>query len=119
MKPTILILTTHTGGGHLNLAQSLRDMLEAYYEVVIVDPQPGSVDRFYTAASRHFLKYFDWQFVLTDNEIGALWLHRLITPFSSGRLLGIIEQVQPQLVITTHALLSYLTARVNERLRKR
>ncbi len=118
MRPTILILTTHTGGGHLNLAQSLKDALEADYEVVIVDPQPKSVDHFYAAASRHFLKYFDWQFVLTDNEIGALWLHRLLTPISSRRLLGIIEEVRPQLLITTHALLSYLTARVNERLRK-
>jgi hypothetical protein len=27
VKPTILILTTHTGGGHLNLAQSLKGML--------------------------------------------------------------------------------------------
>src|SRR5947209_7952467 len=114
MRPTVLILTTHTGGGHLNLAQSLRDMLEAHYEVAIVDPQPGSVDRFYTAASRHFLKYFDWQFVLTDNEIAALWLHRILTPFSSRQLLNILEHVQPQLIITTHALLSYLTARVNE-----
>ena len=119
MRPTILILTTHTGGGHLNLAQSLRDMLEADYEVVIVDPQPGGVDHFYAAASRHFLKYFDWQFAVTDNEIGALWLHRLLTPASRGRLLSIIEQVQPQLLIVTHALLSYLTARVNERLQKR
>jgi UDP-N-acetylglucosamine:LPS N-acetylglucosamine transferase len=119
MGPTILILTTHTGGGHLNLAQSLREMLETDYEVVIVDPQPGSVDRFYAIVSRHFLKYLDWQFVLTDNETVALWQHRMITPISSGHFLSIIEQVQPQLLITTHALLSYLTARVNERLRKR
>jgi hypothetical protein len=27
VKYTILILTTHTGGGHLNLAQSLKGML--------------------------------------------------------------------------------------------
>ena len=119
MKPTILILTTHTGGGHLNLAQSLKEMLEGHYEVVIADPQPGGVDRFYAAVSRHFLKYLDWQFVLTDNEAAALWQHRLLMPVSSGRLLHIIEQVQPQLLVVTHAHLSYLTARVNERLPRR
>src|SRR5437588_7754756 len=115
--PTILILTTHTGGGHLNLAQSLKGMLETNYEVAIVDPQPERVDRFYGSVSRHFLKFLEWQFTLTDNEIASLWLQRILTPFSHRRLLGIIEHVQPQLIIVTHALLSYAIARVNERLR--
>src|SRR5205807_7572816 len=33
--------------------------------------------------------------------------------------LGIIEHTQPQLIITTHALLTYTVARANERRRKR
>ena len=37
-RPTILILTTHLGGGHLNLAQALKDMLGSNSDVVIVDP---------------------------------------------------------------------------------
>ncbi len=119
LRPTILILTTRTGGGHLNLAQSLKEMLGTYYEVAIVDPQPDIVDRWYASVSRHFLKYLDWQYTFTDNEIISLWLHRVLTPFSLSRLLGIIEHIQPQLIITTHALLSFATARANERLRKR
>src|SRR5260370_16461129 len=48
-----------------------------------------------------------------------LGLHCVLTPFSLSRLIGIIEHIQPQLIITTHALLSFATARANERLRKR
>ena len=58
-RPTILILTTHTGGGHLNLAQALKGMLEARYEAVIVNPQSPLVDHFYASVSRHFLKFCD------------------------------------------------------------
>jgi UDP-N-acetylglucosamine:LPS N-acetylglucosamine transferase len=42
-----------------------------------------------------------------------------MTPANLGRLLHVIEQVQPQLIITTHAFLSYATARAIERYRKR
>jgi len=117
-RPTILILTTHIGGGHLNLAQALKDMLETHYEVVIVDPQPKSVEQFYTLVSRHFLQFLDWQFAFIDHEITSSCLHRLLTPFSYRRLLNIIEHIQPQIIITTHALLSFATARANERLCK-
>ncbi len=117
-RPTILILTTHTGGGHLNLAQALKDILGTRYEVAIVDPQPAIVDSWYSWISQHFLKFFDWQFNWTDNEIASLGLHSILTLFSRERLLSIIQQVQPQLIITTHALLAYATARANERLRK-
>ncbi|MFL5656676.1 MAG: MGDG synthase family glycosyltransferase [Ktedonobacteraceae bacterium] len=119
MRPTILILTTHLGGGHLNLAQALKGVLETHYEVAIVDPQSALVERFYTSVSRHFLKFLEWQFTWTDNEIASLWLQRVLVPLSRERLLSIIEHIQPQLIITTHAFLSYATARVNEGRRKR
>jgi UDP-N-acetylglucosamine:LPS N-acetylglucosamine transferase len=119
LRPTILILTTHLGGGHLNLAQALKGVLETHYEVAIVDPQSALVERFYTSVSRHFLKFLEWQFTWTDNEIASLWLQRVLVPLSRKRLLSIIEHIQPQLIITTHALLSYATARVNEGRRKR
>lgn len=118
-RPTILILTTHTGGGHLNLAQSLKDMLETHYNFIIVNPQPDAVDRYYTSASRHFIKLLDWQFTYTDNEIASLCLQRIVTLFDSKRILSVIKHVQPQLIFTTHALLSYAVARVNEQSQKR
>src|SRR5260370_20363995 len=117
-RPTILILTTHTGGGHLNLAQALKDILGTCYEVAIVDPQPAIVDSWYSWISQHFLKFFDWQFNWTDNEIASLGLHSILTLFSLERLLTIIQQVHPRLILTTHALLAYSTSLSNERLRK-
>jgi UDP-N-acetylglucosamine:LPS N-acetylglucosamine transferase len=117
-KPTILILTTHTGGGHLNLAQSLKDMLDTHYNVIIENPQPDAVDRYYTSVSRHFIKLLDWQFTYTDNEIASLCLQRIVTLFDSKRILSVLKHVQPQLIFTTHALLSYAVARVNEQSQK-
>jgi UDP-N-acetylglucosamine:LPS N-acetylglucosamine transferase len=118
-RPTILILTTHTGGGHLNLAQSLKDMLGTHYNVAIVDPQSDTVDRFYTSVSRHFVKLLDWQFTFTDNKIVSFCLQRVVTLLDNGRILSVIQYIQPQLIITTHALLSYAVARANEKSRKR
>ena len=118
-KPTILILSTQTGGGHLNLAQSLRGLLETHYDVVIANPQTAMVGDIYTFVSRHFLPFLNWQYSFSNYEFASLWLHRLLTPSSIGRYLHIIEDVQPQLIITTHAMLSYATARANERLQKR
>jgi UDP-N-acetylglucosamine:LPS N-acetylglucosamine transferase len=118
-KSTILILTTHTGGGHLNLAQSLKGMLDTRYDVVIVNPQSEAVDRRYTSASRHFVKLLEWQFTLTDNILGSFCVQRVVTLLDNGRILNVIQHIQPQLIITTHALLSYPVARANEKSRKR
>jgi UDP-N-acetylglucosamine:LPS N-acetylglucosamine transferase len=118
-RPTILILTTHTGGGHLNLAKSLQEMLDIHYNVAIVNPQSDTVDRFYTSASRHYKKLLDWQFTFTDNTIASYYLQRAVTLLDNGRILSVIQHVQPQLIITTHALLSYAVARAIEKSRKR
>lgn len=119
VKPTILILTTHTGGGHLNLAQSLKSMLGTDHEVIIMDPQPALVDLWYTMVSRYFVKFLNWQFVATDNEAAAFRMQKVLALLSQKRLLSILEQVQPQLIITTHSYLSYAIARARERLGKR
>jgi UDP-N-acetylglucosamine:LPS N-acetylglucosamine transferase len=118
-RPTILILTTHTGGGHLNLAQSLKGMLDTRYHVIIVNPQSEAVDRRYTSASRHFVKLLEWQFILTNNTLGSFCLQRAVTLLDHGRILNVIQYIQPQLMITTHALLSYAVARAIEKSRKR
>ena len=117
-EETVLILTTHTGGGHLNLAQALKDLLEIHYHVAIVDPQPGIIDRCYASVSRHWMNLLAWQYSCTDNEIVSFLLHGSLTPLSIGRILSIIGHIQPRLIITTHALLSYATARAIERSRK-
>ncbi len=118
-KPTILILTTNTGGGHFNLAQSLRDMLSARYTVVIKNPQPAIIDPFYTFVSRYSLRFLEWQYDLTDNEIGSVRHQKLLALQGQGSIRRMIKKVQPDLIITTHAMLSYAIARAVERLPQR
>lgn len=115
-KPSILILTTHTGGGHMNLAQSLKEILEADYDITIFDPQDPGVGRSYVWMSRHFRQFLTWQYTLTDNAPVALWLQRVLALRSRRRFQRVIEQAQPQLIIVTHAFLSYVVARASEHL---
>jgi UDP-N-acetylglucosamine:LPS N-acetylglucosamine transferase/membrane protein DedA with SNARE-associated domain len=113
-KPVILILVSRSGGGHLNLAQALRDFLEARYDVRIVDPQSPLVERGYTLVSRRLVPLLTWQFVLTDNPVAAWLLQKGLVLFARRRFSGIIEEVQPRLIITTHALVSAAAACANE-----
>jgi UDP-N-acetylglucosamine:LPS N-acetylglucosamine transferase/membrane protein DedA with SNARE-associated domain len=113
-KPTILILVSRSGGGHLNLAQALRDLLEDRYDVRIVDPQSPLVERGYTLVSRQLVPLLTWQFVLTDNPVAAWLLQKSLVLLSCKRFSRIIEEVQPRLIITTHALVSAAAACANE-----
>lgn len=118
-KPTILILTAHTGGGHVNLAQSLKEILGTQYTTIISDPLPKVVDRWYAVVSRRDVHFLARQFKYTDNAFASLWIHRILALLLSYRLLTSIKRIQPQLIITTHPLLSYAIARANARLHKR
>jgi UDP-N-acetylglucosamine:LPS N-acetylglucosamine transferase len=113
-RPVILILTIQNGGGHMNLAQALKEMLETDYEVVIGDAQSGAANRWYAWVSRHSVGFLHWQYAFTDNKVLAFAFHLILTLLSYRRIRSIVERVQPQLIITTQAFLSYATARVNE-----
>jgi UDP-N-acetylglucosamine:LPS N-acetylglucosamine transferase len=64
--------------------------------------------------SRHFLHFLTWQYILTDNALAALCVQRILTLRSYRRFRHVIEQAQPQLIIVTHAYLSYVAARASE-----
>lgn len=113
-KPTILILISRSGGGHLNLAQALRDRLASHYHVLIADPQSRGVERLYTLVSRRFVRALTWQFVLTDNRIAAWLLQKSLAQMSYRHFGRILTDIQPQLIITTHALVSSAALRANE-----
>ncbi len=100
----------------MNLAQSLKEMLEADYDITIVDPQDPGVGCSYVWMSRHFRQFLTWQYTLTDNAPVALWLQRMLALCSRRRFQHVIEQAQPQLIIVTHAFLSYVAARASEHL---
>jgi UDP-N-acetylglucosamine:LPS N-acetylglucosamine transferase len=106
-KPKILILTSLTGGGHLSLAQSLEEMLVDTYEIHIVDPQSRYIRDYYTWAGRRASKSYGKGYGLTDSEQAALLFHKFLTLVAQKRLNALVERIQPQLIITTHTLLSY------------
>lgn len=117
-KPIILILISRSGGGHLNLAQSLKDILSTDYDVVIVDPQSPLVEQGYTFVSRKFVTFLDWQYTLVDQPFVAWGVQIISALIGYKRFARIIAQVRPQLIITTHAMVSYVATRVNEKSNK-
>ncbi len=118
-KPVILILTSHTGGGHMNLSQSLKEILGTNYTCIISDPLPKVIDRWYAAASRSDVHFLARQFKYTDTPFVSWCVHNILALLLSHRIHKSIERTQPQLIITTHPVLSYAIARTNARLPKR
>ncbi len=113
-RPKILILTTRTGGGHMNLARSMKEKLAARYEIYIEDPYPVLLHDYYAILSRYFLTLWDIQYRVFDSKGGSLLFHHAMTFLIKQRVVDIIEKVKPQLIISTHSLLSYEVARANE-----
>ena len=118
-KPTILILTSHTGGGHMNLAQSLKEILGTDYTIIIADPLPKGVDRWYTRVSRSDVASLARLFTYTDTTFASWFVNSILAQLLSHRLRKSIERTQPQLMITTHPVLAYAIARADARLPKR
>lgn len=98
------------------LRERLGDQCAARYDVVIADPQSALVERGYALASRRATKFLTWQYAITDNAPASLWLQRALALFGRGRILALIQRIQPRLIITTHAMLAYATARSIEHL---
>src|SRR5262249_31288384 len=101
-RPIVLILTSLTGGGHLSLALALQDALSEHYSIEIAEPHPGIFHRYYTFVGRHFLRLWGLEYKVFDNEKAALRFHKILTKLLRERLSLIIEQIKPQLIITTH-----------------
>lgn len=105
------------------MAQALRERLgsqcAARYDVVIANPQSALVGWWYAQASRRAVKFLTWQYAITDNAPASLWLQRALALLGRGRILALIRRIQPRLIITTHAMLAYATARAIERLPER
>src|SRR5690348_16740454 len=125
----ILILTSKTGGGHLSLAESMRDLLvndgsvtrEEYEQdtegltFTVVDPQPRFFHRHYRFVSRRALWLWAAEFRLLDTPARALLAHKIFTRLVCRKLVDLLESVQPDLIITTYPFLTYEVKRVLER----
>jgi UDP-N-acetylglucosamine:LPS N-acetylglucosamine transferase len=113
-KQSILILTSKTGGGHISLAESLRDRLEERYTIEIVDPQPAFFHLHYRLVSRYALWLWAAEFQYTDTPRRALFAHRVFTRLVARQLHALIARIQPACIITTYPFLSYEVMRVLE-----
>ena len=112
MRRNILLLTSRTGGGHVSLAEALRDLLEQDYTLEIVDPQPRFFHLHYRLLSRYALWLWSAEFRLSDTPEKALFAHRLFTRLVARELMRVIERVQPAMIITTYPFLTYEVAQV-------
>lgn len=113
-SPKILILTTRTGGGHMNLARAIKEELPASYEIYIEDPYPSLLHDYYAMLSRYFLTLWDIQYKAFDSPGGSLLFHRGMTFLIKKRVIDVIEKIKPDLIISTHSLLSYEVVKANE-----
>jgi len=114
MAQTILILTSKTGGGHVSIAEALRDQLAQNYQVEILDPQAGFVHWHYRMVSRYALWLWSAEFRITDTARGALLAHRIFAWLISHKLRAVLERLQPDLIIAVYPFLTYEVINVLE-----
>jgi processive 1,2-diacylglycerol beta-glucosyltransferase len=102
----ILIFASHTGGGHISLAEAIRDQVQNRYEAVIVDPQPRAVNFHYRTVSRHALWLWKAEFKLTDGTRRARMAHELSKHTFAISILRAIRRVDPDLIFSTYPFLT-------------
>ncbi len=120
----ILILTSKTGGGHVSLAEALRDLLvnaaqpedmhhpNAIHDtsngiISIVDPQPALFHLHYRLVSRYALWLWSAEFRFLDTPGRSLQAHNIFARLMHHRLHALLDRLQPDLIITTYPFLSY------------
>lgn len=118
-KTPIVIFTMHTGGGHLNLAQSLKEQLVHNYDVTIVDPYPNILNHYYALLSRSFTNFWNLQYTFFNTPSTALFFHHVMLILIRRRIEQLVKQLNPQLILSTHALLSYELSYTMERMHKK
>jgi UDP-N-acetylglucosamine:LPS N-acetylglucosamine transferase len=102
----ILIFASHTGGGHISLAEAIRDQVQEKYEVAIVDPQPGVVHLHYRTVSRHALWLWEAEFKLTDGPRRARVAHELAKHTLAIPIARAVRRARPDLIISTYPFLT-------------
>src|SRR5882724_138481 len=114
-RSKILIVTSQTGGGHISLAEALRDQLMGDYEIEIVDPQPGFIAFHYRLVSRYALWLWGAEFRWMNSPERAWRAHRLFTLWVVRELSALIARSRPALIISTYP---FLTSEVTYVLRR-
>lgn len=102
-----LILTSKTGGGHISLAHSLADRLAPRFVSTIVDPQPALIHAHYRWVSRYALWMWAAEYNLADTPTRALLAHKAFTFFLKRRLVQVIAEMDPDVIVGVYAFFSY------------
>lgn len=128
----ILLLTSKTGGGHVSIAESLRDLILAENRapigstapddsartdapaMTIIDPQPRFFHLHYRLVSRYALSLWAAEFQLFDTPARARLAHRVFSGLVRRQLHALLDRVQPDMIVTTYPFLSYEVMRVLE-----
>ena len=119
-QKNILILTSKTGGGHVSLAEAVRDMLDegtlhaAAPAISIIDPQPSFFHLHYRFVSRYALWLWAAEFQFFDTPRRAMLAHRVFTRLVRRQLNSLLDSIQPDLIVTTYPFLSYEVKRILE-----
>ncbi len=111
----ILILMSRTGGGHVSLAEALRDRLQPADAVRIEDLLPGLLPRSYQFITQKAVWLWSLAFHLSDTPGLALLTHVAVEPLIEHHLRVLLRQFQPDLVLSVHPLLTHAVTRVLER----
>ena len=111
----ILSFVSRTGGGHISLAEALRDMLADRYEVTLLDPQPSIIHWHYRTVSRHALWMWEAEFKLSDGRRRARAAHAVSSLILAERVARALRQTDPDLVISTYP---FLTSEVTFAMRR-
>ncbi len=116
-QKNILILTSETGGGHISLAEALRDLLTDAAEasvsgaralaITITDPQPRAIHLHYRLVSRHALGLWAAEYRMFDTPLRARLAQRAFAPLARRQLYALLGAVRPDLIISTYPFFSY------------
>ena len=105
-KPKILIFTSKTGGGHISLAEALRDRLADDYTIEMLDPQPGIIHLHYRLVSRHALRVWAMEYNMSDGRRRSRMAHLSFTVLMERYLRNALRKSQPDLVMSTYPFLT-------------
>lgn len=106
-KQKIIILTSRTGGGHISIANALKEQLEDLYDIIIFDPQPNIVRQHYKIISREAQWIWSAEYRSTNHPKRALLTHKIFARALYRKLSILFHTENPDLIISTHPLLTY------------
>lgn len=112
----VLILMARTGGGHVSLAEALRDRLQACPQITIAAPIPPAVNWHYRMVSRHARWLWSLEYRLTNDPTRAALVHRMNTLLFRRPVQQVLDETNPDLILTTYP---FLTSEVQQILRQR